>query len=77
MEPPIHPLVASLHDIPNPRRPRGRHHPLATILTLMCVAILYGDRGYSAIAEWGRGYGPTLARALGLPPGTTPCAATW
>jgi predicted transposase YbfD/YdcC len=76
MAPRIRPLVASLHEIPDPRYPRGRRHPLAAILALMCVAMLCGYRSYSAIAEWGRGYGQKLARALGFTRDQTPCAAT-
>jgi predicted transposase YbfD/YdcC len=76
MEPPIRPLVASLHEIPDPRYPRGRRHPLAAILALMCVAMLCGYRSYSAIADWGRCYGQKLAHALGFTHAKTPCAAT-
>lgn len=76
MEPPIRPLVASLHDIPDPRHPQGRRHPLAAILALMCVAMLCGYRSYSAIADWGRCYGQKLIRALGFTHDKTPCAAT-
>lgn len=76
MEPPIRPLVASLHEIPDPRYPRGRRHPLAAILALTCVAMLCGYRSYSAIADWGRCYGQKLARALGFTHAKTPCAAT-
>jgi predicted transposase YbfD/YdcC len=76
MEPPIRPLIASLHEIPDPRYPRGRRHPLAAILALMCVAMLCGYRSYSAIAEWGRCDGQKLIRALGFTHAKTPCAAT-
>lgn len=76
MEPRIRPLVASLHDIADPRYPRGRRHPLAAILALMCVARRGGVRSYSAIAEWGRCYGQRLAQALGFTHAKTPCAAT-
>jgi predicted transposase YbfD/YdcC len=76
MEPTIRPLVASLHEIPDPRYSRGRRHPLVAILALMCVAMLCGYRSYSAMAEWGRCYGQKLARALGFTHAKTPCAAT-
>jgi predicted transposase YbfD/YdcC len=76
MDFPIRPLVDTLHDIPDPRHPRGRRHPLAAILALMCVATLCGYRSYGAIAEWGRCYGQKLVRALGFTRNTTPCAAT-
>lgn len=32
MESPIHPLVATLHEIPDPRHPQGRRHRLATTM---------------------------------------------
>jgi DDE_Tnp_1-associated len=76
MEPPSRPLVASLHDIPEPRHPQGRRHPLAAILALMCGAMLCGYRSYRALADWGRGYGQKLIRAVGFPHDKTPCAAT-
>jgi predicted transposase YbfD/YdcC len=76
MDSPIRPLVATLHDIPDPRHPRGRRHPLIAILAFMCVALRCGYRSYSAIAHWGRCYGQTLMRALGFTRDKTPCAAT-
>jgi hypothetical protein len=76
MESPIRPLLANLHDIPDPRHPRGRRHPLVAILALVCVAMLCGYRSYSAIADWGRCSGQKLVRALGFTRDKTPCAAT-
>jgi predicted transposase YbfD/YdcC len=76
MDPSIRPLVASLHEIPDPRYPRGRRHPLGAILALICVAMLCGYRSYSAMADWGRCYGQKLVRALGFTRDKTPCAAT-
>jgi predicted transposase YbfD/YdcC len=76
MEPQCHPLLATLHEIPDPRQTRGRRHPLVAMLALMCVAMLCGYRSYSAIADWGRCYGQKLARALGFTRDKTPCAAT-
>ena len=75
MEPQCRPRLDTLHEIPDPRHSRGRRHPLAAILALMCVAMLCGYRSYSAIADWGRCYGQKRARALGFTHDKTPCAA--
>jgi hypothetical protein len=42
-------------------------------LTLSSVAVLSGARSLYAIAQFGRDYGPELAKALGFPKGKTPC----
>jgi hypothetical protein len=76
MEAPSRPLVARLHEIPAPRYPRGRWHPLAAILALMCVAMRCGYRRDSAMADWGRCDGQGLVHALGFPHTKTPWAAT-
>jgi len=39
-------------DIPDPRRPQGRRHPLPTVLAIATGAILCGMRGYEAISDW-------------------------
>lgn len=39
-------------DIPDPRRPQGRRHSLATVLAIATAATLCGMRGYLAISDW-------------------------
>jgi hypothetical protein len=38
--------------IPDPRRPQGQRHRLATVLAVAAGAILCGMRGYLAISDW-------------------------
>lgn len=51
--------------IPDPRDRRGTVYPLASVLTLIAVAMLCGARSLGAIAEWGRNYNE-LAPLLGF-----------
>src|SRR5437763_16119226 len=69
-------LIEVFSAIPDFRQARGRGYPLPAILALAAAAMLGGYRSYSAIAEWGRNYGQSLAKALGFTDGKTPCAAT-
>lgn len=69
------PLIEVLAAIPDVRSRRGKRHPLSAILAMACCAMLCGYRSYSAIAEWGRNYGTSIAHALGFTH-TPPCAAT-
>ena len=62
--------------IPDPRKAKGKRHPLSAILGLAVLAIMCGYRSYSSIAEWGRTYSPALVKALGFTHAKTPCAAT-
>jgi DDE_Tnp_1-associated/Transposase DDE domain len=47
-------LVAFLAEVPDPRDPSGKRHPLTAMLAHACCAIRCGCRGYAAIARWGR-----------------------
>jgi len=69
-------LIDVFSSIPDFRQPKGKRHPLKSILALASAAMLCGYRSYSAIAEWGRNYGQDLARALGFIQRRTPCAST-
>jgi DDE family transposase len=69
-------LIDVLAEVPDPRKPRGQRHPLASILALAVVATLCGYKSYAAIAEWGRNYGADFVRALGFRRQKSPCAST-
>jgi predicted transposase YbfD/YdcC len=45
-------LLQALSAVPDPRRPRGRRHSLASILFLATGAVMAGARSYAAIAQW-------------------------
>ena len=68
-------LLDMLAALPDPRKEKGKRHPLKAILALAIIAILCGYRSYAAIAEYGRTY-KMLRKALGFRHKKTPCAAT-
>ena len=70
-------LIEVLDQVQDPRKARGKRHPMTAVLALAVVATLCGAKGYAAIAEWGRNYGTPLARALGFTRRKTPCGATF
>jgi DDE_Tnp_1-associated len=70
------PLIEALADVADPRKARGKRHPLPAILALAVAATVCGAQSYGAIAEWGRNHGAALARALGFTREKTPCAGT-
>jgi DDE_Tnp_1-associated/Transposase DDE domain len=70
-------LLQALAQLPDPRDPRGRRHPLTAILALAVLAMLTGCKSYEAIAQFGRDKGPALAHALGFRRGKTPCKSTF
>ncbi len=49
-------------DIPDPRRPQGRRHRLATVLAIAAAATLCGMRGYQAISDWANSLGQKARR---------------
>ena len=65
-------LLELLATIPNPRKPRGRIHPLPAVLSLAVVALLAGMKSLEAIAQFGRDHGTPLAHALGFRRKKTP-----
>jgi hypothetical protein len=59
-------LLAYLADVPDPRSPHGRQHPLPAILGLVCCAILCGARGDTAIAPWAHDHDLAWMHRLGF-----------
>src|SRR5918999_2760557 len=69
-------LLAAFATVPDPRKPRGRRHPLPALLALSTVAMLSGARSLYAIAQWGRLQRSAVVEALGFTRERTPCVAT-
>jgi len=69
-------LVELLATLPDPRKPRGRVHPLPAVLSLAVLAVLAGARSLEAIAQFGRDHGVGLAHALGFRRKKTPVKST-
>ena len=69
-------LLDMLAEVPDPRKEKGKRHPLKAILGLAVIAMMSGYRSYAAIAEYGRTY-KTLKKALGFTRKQTPCPATF
>lgn len=70
-------LLERFAHIRDPRDPRGRTYPLASLLGLCLVAILAGHTSLAAIAQFGRLRGKKLGHALGFKNGNMPCANTF
>ena len=69
-------LHSYLAQVPDPRDPRGRRHPLVAILTLVCLAMLSGIQGYLPAAQWARKLSKRQRKRLGFRNGRTPAAST-
>ena len=69
-------LLAAFADVPDPRKRRGRRHPLPAVLALASAAMLSGARSLYAIAQWGRLQRTEVLEALGFTRDSSPCVAT-
>ena len=70
-------LVEALQQVPDPRKARGKRHPLGAILTQAVAAMLSGARSVDAIAQWGRAQAPGVVRTLGYTREKTPAGSTF
>jgi predicted transposase YbfD/YdcC len=58
-------LLGLLAQVPDPRKKRGRRHPLAGLLAVGIAAVIAGSRSFAAIGQWAADAGPEALAALG------------
>ena len=68
-------LIDMLAKLSDPRKNKGKRHPLTSILALVVIGLMCGHKGWTSIATWARSQ-PALAKALGFTKKITPCAST-
>ncbi len=68
-------LLDMLAKVTDPRKDKGKQHPLKSILTLMVIGLMCGHKGWTSIATWARSQ-PALAKELGFTHKRTPAAST-
>src|SRR5213595_2886898 len=60
-----HYLLDLLAQVPDPRKKRGRRHPLAGLLAVGIAAVIAGSRSFAAIGQWAADAGPEILAVLG------------
>ena len=58
-------LLDLLAQVPDPRKRRGRRHPLAGLLAVGIAAVIAGSRSFAAIGQWAADAGPDVLAGLG------------
>jgi predicted transposase YbfD/YdcC len=58
-------LLGLLAQVPDPRKRRGRRHPLAGLLAVGIAAVTAGSRSFAAIGQWAADAGPEVLAGLG------------
>jgi DDE family transposase len=54
-------LLDLLAQVPDPRKKRGRRHPLAGLLAVGIAAVIAGSRSFAAIGQWAADASPDLS----------------
>src|ERR1700736_4628820 len=58
-------LLDLLAQVPDPRKKRGRRHPLAGLLAVGIAAVIAGSKSFAAIGQWAADAGPEALATLG------------
>src|SRR5690349_23321202 len=64
-----HYLLDLLAQVPDPRKRRGRRHPLAGLLAVGIAAVIAGSRSFAAIGQWAADAGTEVLAVPGALPG--------
>jgi hypothetical protein len=72
---PAESLAEALDSVADPRHARGKRHRLGPVLCMAVCAMLCGSYSITAVAQWGRDQGESIAKALGFKR-KPPCVAT-
>src|SRR5438309_7998901 len=60
-----HYLLDLLAQVPDPRKRRGRRHPLAGLLAVGIAAVIAGSKSFAANGQWAADASPETLAALG------------
>jgi hypothetical protein len=58
-------LLDLLAQVPDPRKKRGRRHPLAGLLAVGVAAVIAGSKSFAAIGQWAADASPETLAVLG------------
>src|SRR3984957_16370920 len=58
-------LLDLLAQVPDPRKRRGRRHPLAGLLAVGVAAVIAGPGSFAAIGQWAADAAPEVLAVLG------------
>ena len=58
-------LLDLLAQVPDPRKKRGRRHPLTGLLAVGVAAVIAGSKSFAAIGQWAADAGPDILAVLG------------
>ena len=58
-------LLDLLAQVPDPRKRRGRRHPLAGLLAVGIAAVIAGSKSFAAIGQWAADAGAEMLAVLG------------
>jgi predicted transposase YbfD/YdcC len=58
-------LLDLLGQVPDPRKKRGRRHPLAGLLAVGIAAVIGGSKSFTAIGQWAADAGPEVLTVQG------------